>query len=66
VGGEDNGMIRKKETTPSRQANRVAQKSNNRLTQEEWNALWERDGWILFAQFAFLFAFIAFCEIGAF
>jgi hypothetical protein len=59
-------MIRKKETTPSRQANRVAQKSNNRLTQEEWNALWEHDGWILFAQFAFLFAFIAFCEIGAF
>jgi hypothetical protein len=52
-------MYRQKETTPSRQANRVAHKSNHRLSQEEWNALWMRDGWILVAMFGVLFAAMA-------
>ena len=57
-------MYRQKETTPSRQANRVAHKSNNRLSQEEWDALWMRDGWILVLGFALSFAFVTFSEMG--
>ena len=57
-------MYRQKETTPSRQANRVARKSNNRLSQEEWDALWARDGWILVLGFSLAFAFVTFSEMG--
>ena len=52
-------MQRKKETTPSRQANRVALNNKRRLSQEEWDALWLRDGWMLVAMFGILFASMA-------
>ena len=56
MGREENGMTREKKTTLSRQANRVAHKSNSRLSQEEWDAVNKEIGPWLIAMFTFMFA----------
>lgn len=57
-----------KRATPSRQAKRVAQRSNHsvtrqRLTDEEWAAVWRKDGWVLAVGFCAFFALVTIMEV---
>lgn len=52
-------MLRKKESAPQPASNRDALNNKRRLSQEEWDALWLRDGWMLVAMFGILFASMA-------
>lgn len=55
--------VKTKRAFPRRQANGNAHTHNDsvsrrqRLTDEEWRDLWEKDGWLLVAGFAF-FCFV--------
>lgn len=61
-------MRMKEKTHPSRQARGCAHQSNHsvtrqRLTDEEWAAVWKKDGWILAVGFCAFFALITFMEV---
>lgn len=57
-------MQLRKNATPSRQASGVAHENTRRLSQSEWNGLWNRDGWVLVAGFAAFFAIVTLIETG--
>lgn len=61
-------MRMKKQTHPSRQARGCAQRSNHsvtrqRLSDEEWAAVWRKDGWVLAVGFCAFFALVTIMEV---